>query len=103
MQQRRAPVKVEKDTDAKPDMQQAQTDEERNEVRQWSWLGNRSPLMGDFGEAQWVLERLSMTLEKEMKGIMEAKGNTDDQGRGEDAGKRIHSNTDSSTSGSDKT
>jgi len=38
------------------------------EVKQWSWLGARSPLMGDIGEAEWVLERLSMTLEKQLKG-----------------------------------
>lgn len=42
---RRAPVKVKNGTDAKPDMQQAQTDDEENEMRQWSWLGNRSPLV----------------------------------------------------------
>lgn len=44
-----------------------------------------------------------MTLEKEMKGIMEANSKKDDQDRGENAGKRIHSNTDSITSESDKT
>lgn len=48
MQQRRAPVKVKNDTDAKPDMQQAQIDDELNEIRQWSWLGNRSPLVRIF-------------------------------------------------------
>ena len=41
---RTAPVKVRNDTDAKPDMQQAQTDDEEGGTRQWSWLGNRSPL-----------------------------------------------------------
>ncbi|KAI9736507.1 MAG: Potassium channel [Claussenomyces sp. TS43310] len=33
---------------------------------QWSWIGNRSPLMGDKEEAQWVLERLTRTLNKEL-------------------------------------
>ena len=37
------------------------------EIKQWSWLGNRSPLMGDKEEAQWVLERLSQTLENKLK------------------------------------
>lgn len=37
------------------------------EIKQWSWLGNRSPLMGNKEEAQWVLERLSQTLEKKLK------------------------------------
>ena len=45
---RRAPVKVKNDTDAKPDMQQAQTDDEEGGMRQWSWLGNRSPLVRTF-------------------------------------------------------
>ncbi|KAI9751887.1 MAG: hypothetical protein M4579_005844 [Chaenotheca gracillima] len=31
---------------------------------QWSWLGNRSPLMGNSDEPQWVLEKLSSTLER---------------------------------------
>ena len=33
----------------------------------WSWLGNRSPLMGNKEEAEWVLERLSRTLERELE------------------------------------
>lgn len=44
-----------------------------------------------------------MTLEKEMKGILDANSKENVQDRGEKAGKRIHSNTDSNTSGSDKT
>ncbi|KAL9596049.1 MAG: hypothetical protein Q9219_006065 [cf. Caloplaca sp. 3 TL-2023] len=34
----------------------------------WSWLGNRSPLMGEVEEAEWVLERLSARLEGELRG-----------------------------------
>ena len=45
---RTAPVKVNNDTDSKPDMQQAQTNDEDDGMRQWSWLGNRSPLMYVF-------------------------------------------------------
>ena len=45
---RKAPVTVNNDTDAKPDMQQAQTDDDKGGVRQWSWLGNRSPLVRIF-------------------------------------------------------
>ncbi|KAF2192448.1 potassium channel-like protein [Zopfia rhizophila CBS 207.26] len=33
----------------------------------WSWLGVRSPLMGNKTEAQWLLERLAATLEREMR------------------------------------
>lgn len=40
---------------------------ENGEIKQWSWLGNRSPLMGEKEEAQWVLERLSQTLETKLK------------------------------------
>ena len=61
--------------------------------------------MGNTEEAEWVLEKLSMTLEKEMKKISEAKTKKDDEDRGENAGKRISSNSDSNTdtSRSDKT
>jgi len=33
----------------------------------WSWLGIRSPLMGNKTEAQWILERIATTLEVELK------------------------------------
>lgn len=100
---RTAPVKVKNDTDTKPDMQQAQTDDDEGGMRQWSWLGNRSPLMGETEEAEWVLEKLSMTLEKEMKKLSGAKTKKDDEDRGENARKRIHSNGDSDKTLRDKT
>ncbi|CAL8576345.1 hypothetical protein XPA_002232 [Xanthoria parietina] len=66
---RKPPVKVRNDYkgDRKPDMQQGGMEDEMDEQRQWSWLCNRSPLMGETGEADWVLERLSVTLEKGLK------------------------------------
>ena len=65
---RKPPVKVNNfSPDKEPDIAQGQTDDEEGKLRQWSWLGNRSPLMGETEEAEWVLERLSMTLEKELK------------------------------------
>ncbi|KAI9690541.1 MAG: Potassium channel [Bathelium mastoideum] len=36
-------------------------------MKRWSWLGNQSPLMGEQSEAQWILEKLSATLELELK------------------------------------
>lgn len=33
----------------------------------WSWVGTRSPLMGEIEEADWILERLSLTLEMELR------------------------------------
>ncbi|KAI8938071.1 hypothetical protein NX059_005742 [Plenodomus lindquistii] len=33
----------------------------------WSWLGIRSPLMGNQSEPQWLLHRLAATLETEMR------------------------------------
>ena len=66
---RRAPVK-EKIADG-PQLQRAVTDANDEEdiatQQQWSWLGARSPLMGETDEAEWVLERLSMTLERELR------------------------------------
>jgi potassium channel subfamily K len=35
----------------------------------WSWVGNRSPLMGNKEEAEWVLERLTKKLEEELEEI----------------------------------
>ena len=70
---RKAPVKVKRGKDDEPDTQQGQSDDKDAQARQWSWLGNRSPLMGELEEAEWVLERLSMTLEKELKRQSDAK------------------------------
>ena len=71
---RRAPVKVKNNPNKGPAMQQATgADDEGDRVRQWSWLGNRSPLMGETEEAEWVLERFSITLEKELKKQNDAK------------------------------
>ena len=33
----------------------------------WSWVGERSPLMGETNEAEWVLERLSERLEGQLR------------------------------------
>ncbi|KAH9868467.1 hypothetical protein J1614_007539 [Plenodomus biglobosus] len=35
----------------------------------WSWLGIRSPLMGNQPESQWLLQRLAATLETEMRNM----------------------------------
>ena len=36
---------------------------------EWSWVGNRSPLMGNKEEAEWVLERLIGMLERELASV----------------------------------
>ena len=48
-------------------------DDSDHERHQWSWLGTRSPLMVETEEAEWVLERLSETLEKELRKQRDAK------------------------------
>ncbi|KAI4177172.1 MAG: hypothetical protein LQ343_000654 [Gyalolechia ehrenbergii] len=65
---RQAPINIRSDSrkEGGPDMQQGPT-HDKEQQRQWSWLGNRSPLMGEVDEPEWVLERLSITLEKELK------------------------------------
>ncbi|KAI9808583.1 MAG: hypothetical protein M1825_003732 [Sarcosagium campestre] len=40
---------------------------EEDDERAWSWLGKRSPLQGGKDEAEWVLEKLSLTLERELQ------------------------------------
>ena len=59
-------IEVRNAANREPDIGQAQTDDAQ-QIRQWSWLGNRSPLMGETEEAEWILERLAMTLERELK------------------------------------
>ncbi|KAG9247134.1 potassium channel-like protein [Calycina marina] len=36
---------------------------------EWSWMGNRSPLMGEREEAEWILERLIGMLENELEDV----------------------------------
>ncbi|KAI9823246.1 MAG: hypothetical protein M1819_001369 [Sarea resinae] len=50
-------------------------------VSQWSWLDHKSPLMGTKEEAEWVLERLALTLEEELREQREEKIRRD---KGED-------------------
>lgn len=38
-----------------------------NDTVTWSWLGIRSPLMGNTNEPEWLLQRLTATLEAEMR------------------------------------
>jgi potassium channel subfamily K len=40
---------------------------DEGEQNAWSWLGVRSPLMGNKTEADWIMQRLSATLEREMR------------------------------------
>ncbi|KAK5111913.1 hypothetical protein LTR62_004645 [Meristemomyces frigidus] len=36
------------------------------DILDWSWLSSKSPLMGSKTEAEWILERLSAALEREL-------------------------------------
>jgi len=36
------------------------------DLQDWSWLSSKSPLMGTKSEAEWILERLSAALEREL-------------------------------------
>ena len=38
---------------------------------EWSWVDNRSPLMGEKSEPEWVLERLTRTLMRELEEVVE--------------------------------
>jgi potassium channel subfamily K, other eukaryote len=52
---------------------------DEGETVKWSWVGNRSPLMGNKEEAEWVLERLTKTLGREL----EAMRREEEEGRGD--------------------
>ncbi|KAK3695928.1 hypothetical protein LTR37_018283 [Vermiconidia calcicola] len=41
-------------------------DADQGNSRNWSWLSNESPLMSQKPEAEWILERLSIALEREL-------------------------------------
>ena len=43
-----------------------ETNRTRQKIKQWSWMGNRSPLIGDKEEAEWILEKLFERLEDEL-------------------------------------
>lgn len=78
---RKAPIKVKRNAGSEPET--GITDDGKGneeEKKQWSWLGNRSPLMGEAEEAEWVLERLSMTLERELKSQSESSGSRQESG-----------------------
>ena len=83
---RRAPVKVKNAHNKDPDIGGEVAGKGGDEpMKEWSWLGNRSPLMGETEEAEWVLERLTATLERELKKQREAQekggGQPGDAGR----------------------
>jgi len=67
----KAPVTEERKDGDPPQVGEAANDindkADVGEENKWSWLGARSPLMGETEEAEWVLERLTMTLERELK------------------------------------
>jgi potassium channel subfamily K len=52
-----------------PDMGTADDGAEVN----WSWLGIRSPLMGNTNEPEWLLQRLTARLETEMRNMSSPK------------------------------
>jgi potassium channel subfamily K len=57
-----------------PDIGAANGGEDENgEQFTWSWLGIRSPLMGNTTEAQWLLHKLTLTLEEEMRKMRSSK------------------------------
>ncbi|KAJ4413051.1 hypothetical protein N0V91_000025 [Didymella pomorum] len=60
---RRARVHHKHSNNSTPDLGTADDGDEQA----WSWLGIRSPLMGNSTEAQWLLRRLSAKLEMEMR------------------------------------
>ncbi|KAF2741329.1 potassium channel-like protein [Polyplosphaeria fusca] len=55
--------RIRHDNSSDPDLGAA---DGNGDAQKWSWLGVRSPLMGNKSEAQWLLHRLSAALEFEM-------------------------------------
>ena len=63
------------------ELQQGQTNDKDGRTLPWSWLGTRSPLIGEIEEADWVLGRLSARLEKQL--LRMAKTHKVDDGDGD--------------------
>lgn len=63
------------------ELQQGQTNDRDGRTLPWSWLGTRSPLMGEIEEADWVLGRLSARLERQL--LRMAKSHKVDDGNGD--------------------
>lgn len=52
------------------DLEEGEEEEVKEEEKgkeAWSWVGTRSPLMGEIEEAEWILERLCVTLERGLR------------------------------------
>jgi potassium channel subfamily K, other eukaryote len=43
-----------------------ETDRTEDKITQWSWIGSRSPLMGNEDESEWILQKLFARLEEEL-------------------------------------
>jgi potassium channel subfamily K, other eukaryote len=54
-----------KDDSSVPGVQK--NEEKSAGVVKWSWIGNRSPLMGDQSEPEWLLEKLFVKLEESLR------------------------------------
>jgi potassium channel subfamily K len=48
------------------DHRRNQSDQDSDYLLDWSWLSNASPLMSEKSEAEWILDRLSAALEREL-------------------------------------
>ncbi|KAJ9622713.1 hypothetical protein H2203_006364 [Taxawa tesnikishii (nom. ined.)] len=47
----------------------------------WSWLSDKSPLMGTKTETEWILERLTASLERELRNARKAKEGEEEKKR----------------------
>jgi potassium channel subfamily K len=64
---RRAPAKPDQPSqDAGKELEYLGQASGTNDDLTWSWLGTRSPLMGNKAEAEWLLEKMSAALEREL-------------------------------------
>jgi len=42
-------------------------DNKATQIKKWSWIGHRSPLMGGKDEAEWLLDKLFQRLEESLR------------------------------------
>ncbi|KIW44471.1 uncharacterized protein PV06_02937 [Exophiala oligosperma] len=71
---------------------------------QWSWIGNRSPLMGDKEEAEWLLEKLFERLEESLRKALKEEDNGAKKGNERyDPSEKQHDRCEEDDSGSEET
>ncbi|KAK4190973.1 outward-rectifier potassium channel TOK1 [Podospora australis] len=76
------------DTEAHGPKDVARVQDEKEKPVSWSWVGSKSPLMGEKEEAEWILERLIQKLGDELRSVTSSREQTPERKSGESLRRR---------------